>query len=125
MTVASCKGKTKEGQPCNARPRPGTSLCPWHTPELAGQRSEWSRTGGRNSSNRARARKELPAELLTTEELHSWLGVVFKKVITGTMDAPIATAAANVARTMAELSKTAALEDRMAEIERRLGSKAS
>src|SRR5215207_2437967 len=116
MTVAICRGKTRAGKPCGATPRPGTDLCPWHTPELAEQRAEWSRTGGRNSSTKARARKNLPAEVLTTEELHSWLGIVFKKVITGTMDPPIATAAANVARTMAELGKTIAVEEQIADL---------
>jgi hypothetical protein len=120
----SCQAANQSGKPCSAAHwRDG--WCRWHHPDLTEQRKAWSAKGGQQRSNRARAKKQLPADLLTTEELHSWLGIVFKKVITGTLDPPIATAAANVARTMVELTKTTLLEDRMADLERRLGGKAS
>ena len=120
--VDRCRGTTKEGNPCGAKPRPGSDLCPWHDPALAARRSAWSAKGGQQRSNRARANKELPAEPMTLAELHSWLGIAFKRVIAGTMDPPIATAAANVARTMADLAKAAEVEARLAEVERVLGT---
>ncbi len=120
MTVAICKGQTKDGKPCSARPRPGTDLCPWHSPDLAEQRAEWSRRGGRNSSNKQRARKSLPAELMTIEELSAFLGTVFKGVISGKVEPGVATAAATVARTMGELAKVSTFESDLAELRTQL-----
>jgi hypothetical protein len=97
----------------------------WHSPAKEGERQEWRRRGGVNRSNKARAKKELPAEPLSVAELHAYLGVVFRRVITGATEPGVATAAATVARTMAELAKTGDLEERLESLERRLGSRAS
>jgi hypothetical protein len=120
MTVAICTGRTKDGKPCAAKPRPGTELCPWHTPELAGQRAEWSRTGGRNSSSRARARKALPGEPLSNAEIHAYMSIAFKKTLVGQMEPGVFTALANGARTLADLSKVVNLEDQLAEMRRQI-----
>jgi hypothetical protein len=123
--VETCRGTTADGKPCAARPRPGSSWCPWHDPDLSDRRSEWSAKGGSNRSNRRRAKRQLPAEPLTAEEVHAYLGVVFRGVIGGTTEPGVATAAANVARAMMDVAKASDLEERMAEIERRLGAKVS
>jgi hypothetical protein len=125
MTVATCRGTTKDGKPCGAKPRPGTDLCPWHSPDLAERRAEWSRKGGVNSSTQQRARKALPGHEMTATELHAFLAVVLKGVVAGRLDAKVGNAAANIARSMNEIGKSADLEERMAEIERKLGSKVS
>jgi len=117
MTLPTCRGRTKDGKPCAAKPRPGTDLCPWHTPELADRRREWSRTGGRNSSNKARARKALPAAVMTAEELHAWLGIVFKKVITGTIEPGVGNAAANLARAITDVGRAAEIAERLDALE--------
>jgi hypothetical protein len=69
-----CRGTTRDGKPCAAHPRPGTDLCPWHSPDLAARRAEWSARGGAGRSNKQRAKRALPAEPLTAEEVHSYLG---------------------------------------------------
>ena len=121
-----CQATNATGGPCGAKPQPGRSLCLWHDPQEAERRHQMSSKGGKARSNKARARKALPADPLSTEELHAWLGVVFKGVIAGKIEPGVATASATVARTMAELSKTDELEQRITNLEaerdrRRLG----
>jgi len=120
MTVAICTGRTKEGKPCSARPRPGTELCPWHTPELAEQRVQWSRTGGKNSSNKARARKELPAEPLTNAETHAYLSLAFRRTLTGQLEPGVLNALSQAGRALADLSKVVDLEDQLADMRRQI-----
>jgi hypothetical protein len=121
MTVATCHGITKDGQRCRARPLHGSPYCLSHSPDISdAQRKAWSATGGRNSANRVRASKQLPAELMSLEEVDSYLGVVYRGVIHGKIDPKIGTAAANIAGTMKELRK-AAIEERLEEIEQVLG----
>jgi len=58
---------------------------------------------------------------MTTDELAGWLGVAFRKVLTGGMEPGVATAAATVARAVIAVSEAAALqrlEDRIDELER-------
>jgi len=122
MTVATCNAIAKGGQRCRARPLIGTHYCVAHSSTITDdQRAAWRATGGANSSNVARARRALPAELLEIDEVASWLGVCFKQVIAGRMDPPVGTAAANIARTLVELNRAAHIEDRIAELERELG----
>lgn len=118
MTVERCKGRTKDGKPCAAKPRPGTDLCPWHDPQFANRRAEWSRRGGVNSSTKARARKQLPSESLTIDEIHGYLGRVFTGVIEGKLEPSVATAAANVARAMLDVAKVADFESQLTDLRR-------
>jgi len=116
-----CIGTNKSGKACSAKPLPGSDRCPWHDDAWAERRQAWSRRGGKGKSNAARARKTLPAEPMTDAEVHAWLGVVFKRVIVGTMEPGVATAAGSVARAMvavAESGKAEALERRLDELER-------
>lgn len=124
MTVVNCNGITKGGKKCRARVIPGTNWCVFHSADEA-QRRAWAAQGGVNSSNVARAKKQLPAEILTTEELSAWLSLVFKQTIVGKTDPPVATACANLARTIAELQKAANLEDRLASLEEMLGRRSA
>jgi len=98
----------------------GGAYCIAHDPDRVVELAEWRRQGGKAKSNAARAKKALPAEPLSVAELHSYLGVVFRRVITGHTEPGVATAAATVARTMAELAKASDLEDRLSRLERRL-----
>jgi len=63
----------------------------------------------------------LPAPILTTDELASWLGIILKQTMIGSIAPPIATACANLARTIHDLQKDAGLEDRIGELETLLG----
>ena len=116
-TQEQCTGTTKAGQRCRARALPGSPFCVSHDPSKVTQLAEWRRKGGYASSNKARAKKHLPAELMTNEQLHSFLGLVFKGVISGKIEPGVATASATVARTMAELSRVVDLEQRIVDLE--------
>jgi hypothetical protein len=126
MKPDRCQSLAANGKPCAAKVVDGCH-CAWHStaPEWVEKRRQWSAKGGTNRSNAARARKHLPADPMSAAELHCYLGLVFKRVITGKTEPAIASAAATVARTMSELAKASDLEARMAEIERKLGSKVS
>jgi hypothetical protein len=121
-----CQSLAANGKPCAAKVVDGTR-CAWHStaPEWIEKRRQWSARGGTNRSNAARAKKQLPAEPMTTAELHAWMGLIFKRVIAGKTEPSVGTAAATIAKAMVELAKSSDLEGRMAEIERRLGSRAS
>ncbi len=117
MTVERCKGITKDGKPCAAKPRPGTEVCPWHSADLAERRREWSRRGGINSSNRARARKALPANVMTMQELHGVLGLTIRGVLSGRVEPSVANSVASLARAMTTVAEAGEFEQRLAALE--------
>lgn len=117
-TGLTCSAITKGGERCKARPLQGTSYCVSHTPDISDeQRKAWAAQGGTNSSNAARARKQLPGEVLTSEELAAWLSIVFRQLIVGKIEPAVATAAANLARTMTEISRATDVQTRLEELQ--------
>jgi len=120
--VDRCPSLTRDGKACAATPRPGSAYCPWHDPSLSKRRSEWSARGGSHRSNKARAAKTLPTELMSTDELASWLTVVFRRLITGQIEPGVATASATVAKAIADIQRGAQIEERLAELEALLGT---
>lgn len=122
MTVATCRGTTKDGKPCGAQARPGSAWCPWHDPDFAAQRAEWSARGGANSSNKARARKALPDGALSIGEVNAVMGKVLADLIAGDIEPGVATAAANVARTIDVLTRGVDLEEQIAQLRRDLAA---
>jgi hypothetical protein len=121
---SQCLGKTKRGAPCSAQVwRDG--LCRWHHPALEAQRAEERRRGGAARSNKARARKQLPAEILSDDELLAWLGVAFKAVLAGKMLPGVGNAAATIAKAMVAVKQASELEDRLAAIEAKVGLRQS
>jgi len=121
---AKCSATTKAGTECRA-PALASGFCVSHDPDRIVQLAEWRKRGGRGKSNRARAAKNLPNEPMTTGELHIHLGVVFRKVINGTLEPGVATAAASVARAMTDIAKTSEIEERLIDLERRLTGRVS
>jgi hypothetical protein len=99
-----------------------SGYCVSHDPARVVELAEWRKRGGRSKSNRARALKQLPAEPMGAAELHSYLGLVFKRVITGKTEPAIATAAATVARAMIDVAKVASFEDQLSEMRRDLAA---
>jgi len=91
----------------------------WHDPLRAGDRVEWSRRGGQQRSNRARAAKQLPDGVMTPVELRGLLGLVLKGVIAGTLEPGVGNAAANLARAMTAIQETQEFEERLAALEQR------
>jgi len=120
MKAERCQAVTKSLKPCSATVV-ADGMCAWHAPSWAERRRQWSAEGGRKRSNRARARKQLLADLMTDDEIRAWLGVAFKRVIAGAMEPGVATAAGSVARAMVAVKQAGELEERLAELEARAG----
>jgi len=119
-----CQTTNKVGEPCSARAwRDG--LCIWHHPARAEEVAAARKRGGQARSNKARALKSLPTELMTNEQLHSYLSVVFKAVIAGRIEPGVGTASSTIARTMLELFRAIDLEARIAALERRIADAGS
>ena len=121
MKPGRCQATNKDGKPCAATPRPGTTVCPWHDETLAERRKAWSGKGGRAKSNRVRARKAIPDGVMTPLELRGVLGIVLTDVIAGKLEPGVGNAAANVARAMVSIQETQELEERIAALEARAG----
>ena len=118
--VERCSAQTRDGNPCSARPLPGSDRCPWHDERLAGRRREWSRRGGVGRSNASRARRSLPAAL-TSEELLATLSQAITKVERGELEAGPANAIASLARAMNAIRETTEIERRLADLEAAAG----
>ena len=119
MSPEKCRATAKDGQPCGARPVDGVGLCAWHSPAWAAQRLAWSRLGGAAKSAHARARKRMPAELLSTEELAGHLTKVFLDVLGGNAEPRVGLAAATIAKTLTDLAagaEVARLSEEVAEL---------
>ena len=106
-----CRGVTRDGSPCAAKPRPGADRCPWHDQDLAAKRREWSQRGSAARSNAARAKKGLPAGVLTNEELRGLVGVTIKRVLAGAAEPAIGNSVAALARAYVAVAEAGALEE--------------
>jgi len=115
--VARCKAVNTAGNPCSGQPLLADGYCYWHSALTVEERAAARRRGGLNRSNKARAKKQLPAEPMTDAEVHAWLGIVFRSVIGGKMEPGVATAAASVAKAMVSVRQAGELERRLAELE--------
>ena len=114
---SQCLGRNRDDTPCSAWVQPGRSYCQWHAPELAEQRREWSRRGGVNRSNKARAKRELVGDSMSLQDVSGTLSRLLRRLEVGDAEPSVCTAAANLARALSELAKTTTVEDRLAELE--------
>ena len=117
--ATGCRATNQAGAPCGAEAyRDG--WCRWHDPDPAAvaARREHSRKGGAARSNRARARKALPNGTLTMAEVRGLLGITLRGVLAGKVEPGVGTACANIARALNEVTKTAEVEERIADLER-------
>lgn len=119
--VPRCRMTTKEGKPCAARPKPGTDLCPWHSPEHVANRKEYQRRGGYGKSNKARLAKLLPTAELSAAEILGLLAGCYLEIIAGERDPSQGAPLSSMARTMLEVRRVAELEEQLNEMFRRLG----
>lgn len=120
MKAERCQATAASGQPCSATPRPGRPYCIWHDPDAAEQRRELSRRGGRARSNLARAKKHLPAGVMTVDELRGVLGLTIKGVLGGRVEPGVGSSVAALSRAYLAATEAGALEDlqrRMDELE--------
>jgi hypothetical protein len=111
-----CRGTTKDGKPCGAKPLPGSELCPWHDPAWEGRRQEWSKKGGRGKSNEARARKRLAGDVRDRTDVKARLMLALAKVEEGNLEPGSANAMANLARAIATVAGVADFEGQLAEL---------
>lgn len=119
MTVVTCHGITKGGTRCRARPLVGSDSCLAHSLTISDeQRAAWRAAGGANSAAKVRARKQLPGEAMESDELTAWLAVVFRRLVKGDLEPQIATATANLARTMLAVRESVEIETRLDALEK-------
>jgi len=112
-----CIGTNKSGKPCSAKPLPGSDRCPWHDPAWADRRKAWSVRGGRNKSNAARAKKQLPAGVLSTDELRGVLGITIARVLRGDVEPGVGSSVASLARAYVSVTEAGAVETLTAQVE--------
>jgi hypothetical protein len=116
MDGGHCHGVTASGKPCSAKALPDDHFCPWHSPQWAGRRKEWSAKGGRNRSTKARAAKAVG----TPQTAKDLLDLLFEAIIdvyTGAITPRVATACARVARAIIDVMLVADLEARLTELQ--------
>src|SRR5215212_9858060 len=118
MKAERCQAVTKSGKPCAATVV-ADGMCAWHAPSWAERRRQWSAEGGRRRSNASRAKKHLPAGVLTSTELLGVVGLSLKGVLAGRVEVGVANAVANLARAYATVREAVELEQRLADLEAR------
>ena len=112
-----CVGVNKSGQPCSAKPLPGSDRCPWHDPAWDERRKAWSIRGGHGKSNKARAKKALPAGVLTNTELRGVLGITIARVLRGTVEPGVGSSVASLARAYVAVTEAGAVETLQAQVD--------
>jgi hypothetical protein len=109
MKAERCQAVTKSGKPCSATVV-ADGMCAWHAPSWDDRRRQWSAKGGASRSNAARARKALPAGILTVDEVRAVLGTALKDVLSGALEPGPANAAAVIARSYLAATEASAVE---------------
>lgn len=118
--ATGCRAVNQAGNPCAAQPwRDG--WCRWHHPDLATDRAEWSRRGGSQKSNKARARRLYTDGVLSPVEVEGLVGTSLRAVIGGKMTPGQGQAVAALARAAMTVREVAELEQRIADLEERAG----
>lgn len=115
-----CQAVTRSGKPCSATVV-ADGMCAWHVPSWAERRRQWSAEGGRKRSNRARAAKDLPAGVMTNDELRGLVGLTIKGVLAGRVEPGIGRAVFDGARTYVAITEATELEERLTALEQRSG----
>ena len=117
MKHGPCSGTNKDGSACSGQARPGRAWCSWHDPQLDARRAEWRRRGGVSRSNRARATKALPADLMSMPELQGALCRALRRVESGELEPGRANAMAALARAITSVVEAGEVQDRLAALE--------
>ncbi len=122
--VEKCTATNASGEPCGAQAW-RDSLCAWHHPDRAAEMTQARRKGGQAKSSKARARKAMADGALSPAELEGLLGITISAVFNGAKEPAVANAVANLVRAAVAVREAVAVDERISELERRLGSKAS
>ena len=122
--VERCTTTNADGKPCGAQSwRDG--LCAWHHPARAAEMAEARRKGGAAKSNKMRAKKAMVNGTLSPAELEGLLGITMSAVFNGAKEPAVANAIANLARAAVAVRDAVAVDERLADLERRLGSRSA
>src|SRR3954468_20727186 len=121
MDSKACQAMNSEGQPCQARPVLPSGFCYWHCPDQAEKRRRNNAKGGANRSNAARAKKALPAAVLTTQDLEGVLSKAIRDVLAGTLEPGPANAAAGLSKALVAIREASDLEKRLSALEQAAG----
>jgi Family of unknown function (DUF5763) len=116
MKAERCQAVTKSGKPCSATVV-ADGMCAWHAPSWAERRRQWSAEGGRRRSNAARAKKELPAGVMTTDELRGVVGFTIKGVLAGRIEPGIGNSVAALSRAYVAVTEAGAVETLQAQVD--------
>ena len=119
--LRTCQATTTAGSACSAQPVRPDGFCYWHSPALATERTAARRRGGEHRSNRLRAAKAMPAAL-TSDDLLVTLSRVIAKAEKGEIEPGPANAISSLARAMNAIRETTEIEQRLADLERRLNT---
>jgi len=118
--VTTCSATTKDGRLCSAQAWKD-ALCRWHRPHLREERDAWRRKGGERRSNKARARKQLPDELMTLREVQATLCRALRSLEAGEMAPAVANALGGLGRSIASVAAAGDLEERLTALEQHAG----
>ena len=116
MKAERCQATTKSGKPCSATVV-ADGMCAWHAPSWADRRRQWSAEGGRRRSNAARAKKELPASVLSNDQLRGVLGLTIAKVLNGAVEPGVGSSVASLARAYVAVTEAGAVETLQSEVD--------
>ena len=97
-----CEATRTDGQRCRGQARPGSALCIFHDPSLAGRRREGRSRGGRTSCRKVAVLPESHPDfsLNTPAEVRAALASLVNLVLKGKVDARVANAATYTAATL-------------------------
>ena len=115
-----CSAIARSGSRCRSSVLPGRPFCFLHDPAAAAARIEGARKGGRNRSNKQRARKVI-AEPMTPAEIQSLLGLALRGVLAGKVEPGVANAAAKLGRALVAVREATELEERLTTLEAAAG----
>jgi hypothetical protein len=116
-TLIPCTGRNKDGSACKARAQRDSTFCLAHDPLRVTDLATWRRQGGKASSNAARARRQLPEGLLTTQELQAVVGLTITEVRAGTIEPGVANSVAALSRAYVAVAEAAAVETLQAQVD--------
>src|SRR4051794_10283338 len=114
--VVRCKARAVAGTPSAAQPVRDDGYCYWHSPSTASERAEARRRGGQNRSNAARAKKELPAGVMTNDELRGLVGLTIRGVLAGRVEPGIGNSVAALSRAYVAVTEAGAVETLQAQV---------
>ena len=118
---AKCAATNAAGSPCSAQPVRPDGFCYWHAPAVAAERAAARRKGGANRSNTARAKRQLPAGVLTADELRGLVGLTIRGVLTNRIEPGVGNSVANLARAYLAVTEATEHEERLAALEAAAG----